>query len=297
MKLCTTTGDFGKVYDNDIDKIKALNRAGFKYIDFSLYRNEAQAYMGNDWRVKIREVKKVADDLGMQFLQMHSPAFETLETLDPNENWDEKLAQTIRSIEMCPELSIPMTVVHAGVKRNTGKEETLELNKKFYQLLVPVMEQTGTKVLVENPPVPDNQGRYYLNSGRRLKEFLDYFDHPLLKACWDVGHGNFFGSQYDDIMALGEDLCALHYNDNVGGPIDLHNIPFMGSTNNDEVMKALIDVKYSGPFTFEATGKLDKVRTFANGEKDKILPVAEALEKALYETGKLLLSKYNLFEE
>jgi sugar phosphate isomerase/epimerase len=254
--------------------------------------------MSDDWQSKVKELKAVADDLGMEFVQMHSPAFETLETLDPNENWDEKLAQTIRSIEMCKLLDIPMTVVHAGVKRNTSKEETIELNKQFYQLLVPAMEETGTQVLVENAPVADNQGRYYLNNGARLKEFLDYFNHPLLRACWDVGHGNYFGAQYDDILTVGKYISAIHYNDNVGGPVDMHTIPFMGTLNNDEVVRALIEIKFSGPFTFEATGKGAGIRNFSNNNDREIkLSIIRALEVALYQTGKLLLNKYNIFEE
>ena len=299
MKLCTTTGDFSLHCNNEFDKIKQISDAGFKYVDFSMYDNECAQFMTDDWREKVKRIKDYAQSLGVQLVQAHSPAFETLETLDPNENWQEKFEQTIRSIEVCKEFGIPMTVVHAGVKRNTSKEQTIELNKKFYELLVPTMEKTGVYVLVENVGIEDNQGRYYLNSGERIKEFVDYFDHPLLKACWDIGHGNVFGNQYQHITTVGERIMAIHYNDN-DRVRDMHCAPFLATLDNSEPMRALVDIGFKGPFTFESTGTIKyKLKAFdkLNGLDNSSLEVVKAYEKALYQTGKYLLSAYGVFEE
>lgn len=299
MKLCTTTGDFSCHAKTEFDKIKELSLAGFKYADLSMYGDEAQAFMHDNWREEVKKLKDYASELGVTFVQAHSPAFETLETLDPNENWQEKLDQTIRSIEVCKELDIPMTVVHAGVKRNTSKEETLKLNKDFYNLLLPTMEKTGVMVLVENVGVQDNNGRYYLNSGERLKEFIEYFDHPLLQACYDVGHGNVFRNQYEDILTLNSHLKAIHYNDN-DGKRDMHCAPFLSTLDNYSVIKALAEINFSGPFTFECTETIkSKLKEFdkTNNLDNLSLDVLRAYEKALYETGKYLLSAFDLFEE
>ena len=299
MKLCTTTGDFSHHCNNEHDKIKEVKDAGFKYIDFSMYNNECAQFMCDDWREKVKRIKGYAEDLGVQFVQAHSPAFETLETLDPNEDWNEKFNQTIRSIEICKELGIPMTVVHAGVKRNTPKEQTMELNKKFYQLLVPTMEKTGVYVLVENVGIEDNNGRYYLNSGERVAEFVDYFNHPLLKACWDIGHGNVFGKQYEHITTVGKRLMAIHYNDN-DRVRDMHSAPFLATLDNDDAIRALIDIGFNGPFTFECTGTIKyKLKAFdkLKGLDNLSLEIVRAYEKALYETGKYLLNAYGVYED
>ena len=299
MKICTTTGDFAAYYTSDADKLKELAEAGFRYADLSMYHNEAAAYMHDNWREDIKQLKNEADKLGITFVQAHSPAFETLETLDPREDPVEKTAQTIRSIEICGELGIPMTVVHAGVKRNTPQEETFRLNKEFYQKLVPAMEKTGVMVLVENVGIADNNGRFYMNSAQRLLDFIDYFDHPLLGVCWDIGHANVFGAQHDEIVKLGKHLKAIHYNDN-DKVKDLHTSPFLSTLDNDDAMRGLVDANFQGPFTFEATSKIQyKLRNF-DKLNDKIgasLPVARAYEKALYETGRYLLSTYNVFED
>lgn len=299
MKLCTTTGDFHLHCNNDIDKLKEVSRAGFKYVDFSMYDNEVACYMHEGWKDDIKRLKDTADQLGIKFVQAHSPAFETLETLDPNENWEEKLKQTIRSIEICALLDIPMTVVHAGVKRNTPKEETLKLNKEFYDLLLPTMEKTGVIVLCENVGIADNNGRHYLNSGERLREFVEYYNHPLLQACWDIGHGNVFGNQYENILAVGKYLRAIHYNDN-DKKSDLHTIPFLSELDNDDAMRGLLSINFDGPFTFECTSNIQrKLKQFDNKIKlDNLsLDLLREYEKALYQTGKYLLTAYNVFEE
>lgn len=298
MKLCTTTGDFTEHCSNDFEKITEVARAGFKYVDLSMYKDETRAYLHDNWKDDVKRLKDLANSLGLTFVQAHSPAFETLETLDPNESWDEKLKETIRSIEVCAELGIPMTVIHAGVKRNTSKEEHLRLNKEFFSLLLPVMERTGVKVLVENVGIIDNNGRYYLNSAERLVEFVEYFNHPLLQACWDVGHANAFGKQYDQIQLLKGHLLAIHYNDN-DKKGDLHAPPFLFSLDNDDTIRALIDVGFSGPFTFEATDTIKyKIKDFEKKfNKGSAIDVVRAYEKTLYETGKYLLSCYGLFEE
>jgi len=299
MKLCTTTEDFRAYYANDADKLRELAAAGFRYADLSMYNNEAAAYMHVNWREDIKRLKDEADKLGVSFVQAHSPAFETLETLSPTEDPVEKTRQTIRSIEICGELGIPMTVVHAGVKRNTPQEETFRLNKEFYQKLVPAMEATGVMVLVENVGIADNNGRFYMNSAQRLLDFLDYFDHPLLGVCWDIGHANVFGKQHDEIVKLGKHLKAIHYNDN-DRQDDLHTSPFLSKLDNDDAMRGLMDAGFQGPFTFEATGKIQgKLKRFERqtGSTADSLPVARAYEKALYETGKYLLSTYGVFED
>ena len=299
MKLCTTTSDFYTHCNNEFEKIKELHDAGFKYVDFSMYSDECVQFMGNDWRELAKRIKFYADELGVQFVQAHSPAFETLETLDPNENWQDKFNQTMRSIEVCKELEIPMTVVHAGVKRNTPGEQTMELNKKFYEMLLPTMEKTGVYVLVENVGIKDNQGRYYLNSGERVAQFVDYFNHPLLKACWDIGHGNVFGNQYEHITTIGNRLKAIHYNDN-DKMRDMHYAPFLAALDNDDPIRALIDIDFKGPFTFECSGTINsKVKAFdkLKNLNNLSLDVVRAYEKALYQTGKYLLTAYDIFEE
>lgn len=92
---------------------------------------------------------------------------------------------------------------------------------------------------------------YYTNTGADMREFVEYVNHPLFHACWDTGHGNMEGGQYEHMIALGKELYAVHINDN-RGTIDEHTLPYFGTLNMDEVMNGLIDCGFKGYFTLEA---------------------------------------------
>jgi hypothetical protein len=174
-------------------------------------------------------------------------------------------------------------------------------------MIIEALER-GVNVLCENSTAANLGAIYWANSGEDMREFVEYVNHPNFHACWDTGHANCEGSQYDDIMALGEELYAIHYHDNMGA--DTHEMPYCGTMDNDEVMRALVDVGYSGYFTFEADGEKRAQRRW-NGPGDEC-PIFEDLypdrapilavgqftrleqEILLYQIGEYLLSQYGL---
>ena len=300
MKIATTTDNFLYYCDNDIDRIRELHRGGFRYIDLSMYFFTPDSpYMSDDWKTPVRALKEEADRLGMKFVQAHSQGGNALRP-DP-ERVEFLVAATLRSIEICKELGIQNTVVHPGCAEGLTKEEWFEKNKDFYSKLFPIMEKTGVNVLVENSTKVCNKGRYCANSGKDMAEFLNYVGHPLLHACWDTGHANCEGSQYQDILDLGKELSAIHYNDN-HGERDEHLIPYLGTMNHDEVMHALIDAKYEGYFTLECSSSLLQPRRRREFAADTRLLKPQLFmqrhaEKLMYDTAKYILESYGLFEE
>ena len=301
MKIATTTDNFLYYCDNDIDRIRELHRGGFRYIDLSMYFFTPDSpYMSDDWKTPVRALKEEADRLGMKFVQAHSQGGNFLKP-DP-EKAKFLVAATIRSVEICKELGIPNTVVHPGCAEGLTKEQWFEKNKDFYSKLFPIMEETGVNVLAENNTVANTKGKYWANSGKDMAEFLAYVGHPLLHACWDTGHANCEeGSQYDDILALGKELYAIHYNDNHGQK-DEHLIPYLGTMNHDEVMHALIDVGFQGYFTLECSSSLLQRRRRKVYEADTRLAdpqlfMQRHMEKQMYDTAKYILDSYGLFEE
>lgn len=75
MKIATTTGDFEHYCNNDCDRIRELYNAGFRYIDLSMYNiaRPDNVYMGDSWKEETEKIKKLANELGMTFVQAHSP--------------------------------------------------------------------------------------------------------------------------------------------------------------------------------------------------------------------------------
>ncbi len=304
MKLATTTGDFGRFYPDNESKIRALRRAGFRHIDLSLYRDAdpKSVFMRDGWEKEVDHLRRVADEEGMDFVQSHAPGGNPLQF---DGNWDLLLAATRRSLEICALLGIPNTVVHLGwasdlpYEDKAAEEVYFERNMTFIRELIPTMEKTGVMVLAENTTHANMGNSWYLYTGAEMKDFLRYADHPLLGACWDTGHANVEGHQYSDLTALGDDLCAIHFNDNRGGG-DEHVIPYLGTMSVDEVMCGLCDIGYKGVFTFECDSSARPADYWQGNrrrwkeEKAAEPPLAfqEALERALYVCGESILTAY-----
>ncbi|MBR2354724.1 MAG: sugar phosphate isomerase/epimerase [Clostridia bacterium] len=306
MKIATTTGDFRRFCENDEERIRELHRAGFRYIDLNMYSFKPDCeYMSEHWQDAVKRLRDLADELGMSFVQAHSQGGNPLSE-DPA-RVDFLLKATLRSIEICQILGIKNTVVHNGFVKGISKEEWFERNKDFYEKLFPTMERCGVNVLCENSTKANMGDRYFINSGRDMREFIRYVDHPQIHGCWDTGHANCEGSQYDEIMAVGDELYAIHYNDNRGSKDD-HVAPFIGTLNHDEIMHALIDVGFRGYFTLECDSSLTsydhwlgKRRRFEKEGIDARLSEPQLfmqrhIEAMMYDTAKWILESYNLFE-
>ena len=304
MKIATTTGDFEHYCASDEERIRELHRAGFRYIDLSLYSLTPDSpYLQTGWREYVLGLKELAHGLGMQFVQAHSQGGNPLS--DDPAHVDFLLRATLRSIEICELLGIKNTVVHNGFAKELSKEEWFVRNKAFYEQLFPAMERCGVNVLCENSTRANMKEMYFINSGRDMREFIEYVDHPLVHGCWDTGHANCEGEQYDEIMAIGDELYAIHYNDNHGAK-DEHLAPFLGQLNHDEVMSALIDVGFDGYFTLECSSSLVRYNQWT-GKRRRFEPSSRLrepqlfmqrhLEAMMHETAKWMLESYGIFEE
>ncbi len=304
MKIATTTGDFKKFCRTDEERIRELHRAGFRYIDLDMYSFTPDcAYMQENWKDEVEKIKNLADELGMAFVQAHSQGGNPLSS--DQAHVDFLLSATIRSIEICQMLGIQNTVVHNGTATGLTKEEWFEKNKKFYEKLFPAMEKCGVNVLCENSTKANVGDMYFINSGKDMREFIKFVGHSQIHGCWDTGHANCEGPQYDEIMAVGDELYAIHYNDN-RGTVDEHLAPLMGTLNNDEVMHALIDADFKGYFTLECCSSLRGYRYWLGNrrryDRDDRLSEPQPfmqrhIEKMMYETAEHFLSTYGLLEK
>jgi sugar phosphate isomerase/epimerase len=303
MKIATTTSDFSRFCKTDEEKIRELHRAGFRYIDLDMYTFTPDSpYMQDNWQEYVLNLKKVADGLGMKFVQAHSQGGNPLS--DDKAHVDFLTKATIRSIEICGMLEIKNTVAHNGYYKGMKKDEWFVKNREFYETLFPTLEKYGVNLLCENSTDANMRGLYFINTGRDMKEFIKFCDHPLIHGCWDTGHANVEGAQYDEIMTVGDDLYAIHYNDN-RGTADEHVAPFLGTLNHDEVITALIDVGFKGYFTLECNNSLRSFNcpTGWRREFDKSALLREPqlfmqrhIEKMAYETAEWMLEQYGLKE-
>ncbi len=304
MKLATTTGNFDKFDICLEEKIRLLYDAGFRHIDLNLYEENTldSRFMQDDWREYTLHLKDFANSLGMDFVQAHSPSVNPLKF---DETWENAVAVTVRSVEVCGLLGIPNTVVHSGWADKIGKEEYFEKNMLFFSRLFPYMDACDVNVCIENGTKVNMRDKYFFFTGEDMNDFIKYANHPKLKACWDTGHANIEGHQYEDIMSLGENLTCVHIHDNHGAK-DEHLIPFMGSLSVDEVMHALIDSGYKGFFTYETDSAFPTYNHWLLKRpqfKDETRLLNPPLflqanaQKLQYELGVYILKSYGCFEE
>lgn len=302
MLLATTTEDFAPFTESHEERIRLLYEAGFRSIDLSLYDViPGDPLFSDSFREAAESLADYADGLGMRFVQCHAPAVNCLRS---EEDFSRALTLTARAIEICGILKIPTLVTHVGFHPSLDEEGWRAGNLRFYRALMPAAKENSVRVLAENSAHANLKG-YYLYSGRDCRRFFDAVDHPNFGICWDTGHANMEGAQYDEILALGDALGAIHFHDNRGEK-DEHLIPFLGTMSIDEVMHALIDVGFKGPFTFEATSSL-RPPCYRMGDRrpypedtrmeKPTLAMQKAAERLLFITGEEILSAYGILEK
>ncbi len=248
MKLATTTGDFAHYIDNQVESLPLLKECGFSNIDYNFDYDYSRknGFYSENWQDYLKEVKRVAAECGISFVQAHAPmGWSLIDT-------EEMVAATLRSIDVSAELGIKNIVVHSGYRPHLPKFETFRENREFFMPLLKRAEELDVYILCENFNKMGDVNTYWIDNAYDLREFIDYVDHPRLHACWDMGHGNLQSHpQHEAIRLLGkEHLYALHVQDNLGDR-DSHLCPYFGTLNLDSVMFGLKEIDFQGYFTFE----------------------------------------------
>ncbi len=310
MKLATTTADFRGYAKTIAETVRLFADTGFKHLDLNLYRENhpGSPFLagGDGWKKIVDDAGAAAAEIGADFCQAHSP--DGL-LFAGKEQRDNLLLSTRRSIVACAMLGIKNIVVHAGVNPAFTSDEFKRHNRDFYRELFDALEKHGVNALIENG-CETNSPHYRLRTGAEMKEFLEFVGHPLLHACWDTGHAHLRGmDQYESIITLGEDLRALHIQDNFGN-CDSHTAPFCGTCNFDQVLQGLLDAGYGGAFAFEAGNLMRNHQEWPNFRQpwehdgktvttllDVPLHLKRQTVTLMHAIGKHMLEQYGCFED
>ncbi len=300
MILATSTADFANYLPTLPQQLAALADAGFRHVDLSFYREKTDSkFMQPDWQQYTAYIVDTAAGLGLDFVQCHLP------DVNPLSYTPDQVAVTVRCIEVCGLLGIPLAVVHIGWAPGLTVEDHLAANRAYFEQLYPSLEAAGITLCLENSTRANMGDMYYPHTGRQLADLIDGLGHPQLAACWDTGHANCEGMQYRQLTDLGHRLKAVHINDNHGSK-DEHLMPWFGTMNLDDIMHGLIDIGFAGPFTFEASECLIRPGGWPfeprNYPADTRLAqpplfLQQGLESLMYRLGEHILKTYDCFEE
>lgn len=297
MKIATTIAEVLPYVEQDpVQAVKCYAGTGFLYLDYSFYHMlnlQNHPLMGENWKEIILAVKKTAEEEGFQWVQAHLPACKLI-----GEGKELGLKACLRAIEACGMLGIKNAVIHSSFGEGDFRypqdgEAYFAANKPFFDSLIPAMEQFGVHVLLENSCQVNTRGLYFPMTAEDLNTFIAYLNHPLFGACWDIGHAHIEGlDQRKELMALGNNLKAVHIHDN-NGKRDLHQPIFNGTLDWDSFLRGIVDSAFEGPFTYEIDGYLPYVKEPASLEKMRKEKKIASL-KEHYETAKKLLKTYGI---
>ena len=242
--------------------IRMLAEAGFDCYDLSLFSMAPTDWkaktvikgdhplQGDDYRAFVENLRRVADECGIECNQSHAPfpshfegIFEYLE----------------RAIECTAIAGGKICVIHPV------NNDDAETNAELYRRLLPTAKRFGVKIATENMW----NWNYETNEAAPAAcshhdDFVAHVDavnDPYLVACVDIGHAEMRGlntDSYTMIKALGNRVQALHLHDN-DKHRDSHALPFTMDIDFDSVARALAEIDYQGEITLEPDRALDGV--------------------------------------
>ena len=307
MKLSTSTEHLCHELKKTDECIRWSNQVGFRHFNICFGDEQRDLAPGAEWDEYIDRIGRALHETGTDGVLAHS----VVETLQ-NSTYDAILEHTWMDIRACDKLGVPDIVVHPLYKSDMGMREMYRFNKRFYRDVYAGVPGTNVHVLIEN--AADSEARSCVfASGQDLREFLEYMDEPRMGACWDTSHGNLNrpprNNQYDNIVALGDKLRALHIADNYGVSMyHHHTFPLAGVINFDSVMCGLVDVGYKGAFNFEASYTIRHAKMMPvhrnewhpdhrayEPKLDEPSPELKLkAEELLYQIGRFMLEQYGL---
>lgn len=290
MLLVKETDCVAKAF-GDKAAVKMFKDAGFDALDYSMFSmKEPDALLcGDGYRAYIEDLRAYADSLDIPFVQGHAP-FPSYDYKDPGYN-EHIFKALVRSIEISAMLGITHLVIHPVQRFNPETDDRKEINMAFYRKLLPYAKEYNVKICLENMWGRDKKrGCIIPDTISWAKDFADYIDtldSPYFAACLDLGHCGLIGEDADAaIRVLGHDrLFALHVHDN-DHLCDTHTLPYCGKMKWDAICRALHDIRYSGPFTYEADGFL-----FPLPKEEPLLLAAAKMMEAV---GRHLIRKIDL---
>jgi len=155
-------------------------------------------------------------------------------------------------------------LVPALVTETVGYGEAYERSQKNIRELLPLAEQLGVVIAVENV------WNKFLLSPLEFARYVDELDSPWLKAYFDVGNVILFGYAQDWIRTLGKRIVKVHLKDFKRKGYQWTNLT-EGDVNWTEVRRALDEIGYNGYMTTELRGGDEAYLTDLSKRIDRII--------------------------
>lgn len=234
-----------------------LKKAGFVHQDLNLGTQGQEGYplAMDGWEAWVDRVRLESCRLGVDFHQAHSFYYRTKESTSNSINrpWYEERIR--RSICAARRLGVKWLVLHpCDFDRDPVYDfaKARRFNLDYWRPFVEMAAKEEVGIAFENLFQSGHHQRY-CSIAEELADLVDAFDNPYAGICWDTGHAYVAGQDQDAaIRMLGKRIKATHIHDNHGQPKgDEHLMPYYGTLNWNDILKALSEIDYEGNFSFE----------------------------------------------
>ncbi|MBO5939241.1 MAG: sugar phosphate isomerase/epimerase [Clostridia bacterium] len=239
------------------DLYKKCKEFGFDAIDCRMLTDTTSEIYSLSEKEIIALHKKeraLADKAGVELVQTHAP-FGGQPRDVTREEREKHLTWMKRSLRCSSLLGVKLWVLHPLTPMGCsdlitgGVEETREINLDVFSKLLPVAKECGITICLENMPWPE----FSISSPDEIHAMVDTVGDEHFKMCLDTGHNNIHSkgvSAGDQVRAHREVLRAIHVHDN-NGIHDQHRFPYNGLVEWEDFGRALREIDFAGPFTYE----------------------------------------------
>ena len=185
------------------------------------------------------------------------------------EEWDECHAKLRERIAQCAEAGVEHVITFSGFRRGISDEEGIKNMVAGLKVLVPLAEEKKVTLCIEmlNSRVdiimkghPD----YFCDSIKRTIEIIRQIGSPRVKLLFDIYHVQIMhGDVISRIRQHKEWIAHVHTAGNPGR----NEIDDTQEINYPPIMKALLDIGYTGFVGQEFIPTRDKIASLAQGVK------------------------------
>lgn len=231
------------------DNLLLAKKAGFEGVELAL--NAKGELSMNSSEAEIKNVKKIADDLGLELYSLSCGLCWDYRLSDDDENLRNKSVDMIKKqLDTAKILGADTILVVPGV---VNVEFSFPEKKVAYDVVYEraLKGLNGLKDYAKSLKVNiglENVWNKFLLSPMEMRDFIDKIDSEFVGSYFDVGNAMLCGYPEDWIRILGKRIKKVHFKDyrmqagGLHGFVDL----LAGDVNYPEVVKALKEVGYDG---------------------------------------------------
>lgn len=235
-----------------------LKRIGYWGVDFSFGTYELyDEMMAGSYAGQIMERYRAILDAGLAVCQTHLSYRPSRALPSDGGNYPDYESHMLplfeKQLRITADMGCKIAVFHPYYEISS-EENSRQGNLRLFTKLMPLLEQTGIVLSLENIYGPSCTHAYH-SSAQDLLYYTELFNSPHLGICLDTGHAVI---QHQDpvqmLLQVAPWLTALHLHTTLPG-IDLHTIPYF--TNQGELIdwadfyRILRQTPYTGPFNLE----------------------------------------------